>query len=899
MARSFYVKRGQRIVGPTALVVLRQHAESGRLRKTDLVGESEDGPWRPATEWDELARFLISSVEDISAVADSEWDQMIDEQEARRPLSPTQSTFRPSSQSSGGRKWPWVLLSVGLLLLLGGGGLAVFLLAGPGDDDSSAPPPQPVALPEGGDHFKRALRLDAAGRVLDRAAAWVSDAQAADDGGLAERRGELKSTAKELGDGSVVARECVRIDDLLDRHTKVRLELENVGQEFVDLDPAAPRYVDLGVTASDARRIGVARLTRSADEFIEVLQLAQDDEAALGRLVPMSQADFDRATLVMPLKSTSPRSRLLDLARYHAHLRVSEKALQQRQRLAGERMAQTVAGNRKSTAAAAVLLKTAAQVKAAVAEIGGRNGSQVILTWSPAQDCFWEIPDKGGEELIDSLQVVGMTVWPGNDKSLKVRVPAVMLEQLSGWIAQQRTAARTLAGGKPQGERPLYFVSKQAKRRYLSTGHWGYQPEVILAGELGFETGPRSKRAVLTVDSIVVGAAPTRATLAYNRMRWGLLGRVIRRDSSFTVTLHRPKTIRMMGGKSGPGFDPYGGLGADKAGGGEAGYLRMLLGSSEAEIKALNESVATYMQTAVKKTTAILPAVTLLRLEQGLISQVGNKQAKIDARTIGGAGMRALAGVHRLAEGSARLYPDGALYGYNFAVMESSLSPKGRALFDSEIRNRVLVFVVARDGIWLMSSRELCELAEKALPRAGFYSKGDRKPLVPTDRDPEVFVFEPSLPPAPRDPKAPLLPVAIVEPDDADGQAACRRHTTQQAAAYQAALELHRQNIKKGVYKADTAWREFQQATDEWKRVTAAIEQQLVLRKRRLGESIKLREEQHAMWNQFARSAVDGVKERAGRAEKAGAGGVADPRNCALLPVIREALEFMLTGDDK
>ena len=121
MARSFYVKRGERIVGPTALVVLRQHAESGRLRKTDVVGESEDGPWRPATEWDELAPFLVSSVEELAAVADSEWDQMIDEQEARRSLSPTQSTFRPSSQSSGERKWPWVLLGVGLLLLLGGG----------------------------------------------------------------------------------------------------------------------------------------------------------------------------------------------------------------------------------------------------------------------------------------------------------------------------------------------------------------------------------------------------------------------------------------------------------------------------------------------------------------------------------------------------------------------------------------------------------------------------------------------------------------------------------------------------------------------------------------------------------------------------------------------------------
>lgn len=891
MARLFYVKRGERVVGPTALVTLRQHAESGRLRKTDLVGESEDGPWRAATGWDELARFLASSVED-----NSEWDRAVDEQEAH-PLSPAQSTFRPTVGPPGSRRW--VLLGVGMLLLVGGGGLVMFLSGGAGDEDSSTPPPQPVVLLGGGDHFKRAQRLDAAGRVLDRADAWVSDDQAVEDDGLSERKKELRSTAEELGESSVVARECLRIDDLLDRYTSVRLKLEEARQEFVDLDPVSPRYVDLGVAASDARRIGVARLTRSADEFIEVLRLAQDEQAALGRLVPMSQADFDRSTLVMPLKSTSPRSRLLALANYHAHLRSSGKARQERQRLGDERTSQTVTKNRKSTAAAPALLKTAAQLKAAVDELGSRNGSRIILAWNPTHDCFWRASDKGAVEQVDPLQAVGMSLWPGNDNSLKVQVPSVILEQLTAWIGEQRQAARKLAGEKPQGERPLYFVSKQARRRFLTTGHWGFQPEVIVAGELGMDTGPSSGRPVLTVDAVAVGVAPTRATLAYNRKHWGLLGRVIRGDGSFAVTLHQPKTIRLMGGQEGPEFDPYGGLGADKSGGGELGYLRMLLHSSEADIKTINESITARMRAAVKKTGAILPAVTLARLEQGLVSQVGNKQAKIDARTIGGAGIRSLVGVLRLAEGSSRLYSDGALYAYNFAAMGTSLSRKGRSLFDSEIRNRILVFVVARDGIWLMSSRELCELAEKALPRAGFYSTGNRKPLVPADRDPDVLVFEPSVPPAPLDPKAPRVPVPIVEPDDADGQAACRKHVAQRAAAYQAALETHHQNIKNGVYKADTAWREFQQATAEWERFKAATEQQLMLRKKRLGQSIKLREEQHPLWNQLARSAFDGVKGRAGRAEKNVANGVTVPRDCALLPVIREALEFMLTGDDK
>ena len=65
MAKSLYVKRGERVLGPTALADLRRHAASGRLRTSDLVGESGNGPWRPAAEIDVLAEVLASSRNDV------------------------------------------------------------------------------------------------------------------------------------------------------------------------------------------------------------------------------------------------------------------------------------------------------------------------------------------------------------------------------------------------------------------------------------------------------------------------------------------------------------------------------------------------------------------------------------------------------------------------------------------------------------------------------------------------------------------------------------------------------------------------------------------------------------------------------------------------------------------
>ncbi len=872
MTRTFFVKRGERIHGPTGLVDMQQHASTGRLRQTDLVSESKDGPWQPAIQVNALAKALVAT------------RASLDGPDAVAPFS-----------SSGSRKTVllWSLVIGGVLVLLTGGGVAVMWLSG---SDPDEPPPQPAAISDNPEIFQLALRLEAAARVIDRANSWVADAGARNDRGLDERRDELATTAKTFGDRDAVGVECLRLNTLLDRYVEVRVELETAKQVFVDLNPRQPRYREPTLAANAARRIGVARLTELADDFIEVLRVAQDDQAAMGRLVSMSQAEFDRATLVMPLKSTTTQSRMVRLAQHHSHLRVAAQAGATREQLADERAVRTVLKNRKATASAPLVLKTPAKVKETVAGIEAHNGSRVVLVWTPAIDSYWRALPSVPEGLPSSLQTVGLAIWPSGQKSLRIQVEASMLQQLVEWTVQQRQFARKESEGNQMAERPLFLVSKQSKNRYLSTGNWERKPEIIVGGELGVVAENNDLQAVLQVDSIVVGVAPTVATLIHNRKSWGLVGRAIRRKSSFPITLHRPRTLRMVGGKSATTFDPYGAVGAEHAGGGEDGYLRGLVGGEEKTIKTLNDAITARMQVQVKKTQAILPAVTIPRLEQGLVGLVGSKQAKVDARTIEGAGLRAVLAAHRFSGASEHLYSDGALFAYNITMVRSVLSSKGGGLFDSEIRDRILEFVIAEDGIWLLSNRELCAAVLKVLPRAGFYTKSGRKPVPPTDSDPDVAVFEPSLPREPVDPRAPLKPVVIIEPADSDGQAACRRYAAGQAVAHERELKKHQQNIVNGAYNTENDWQKYRQALAMWERTREEAEKRLMLRKTRLGESVKLREDLQATWNQIALTAYESVKKRAGRPETGAVDDSAPGKNTTLLPSIRETLTGQMPG---
>ena len=180
MAVLFFVKRGERILGPTRLADLFQHAASGRLRANDLVGESPKGPWLPARQLDELEDAWASSRDATEAAAaedDSEWDRMYREHEETEAALGEPLSEKTAASGSRNTVLLWSLLGGFLVLLLGliGGGVAMLWSGGVLASKPSSP--QPVALSESDSDFKRALRLDAAARVLDRANAWVADAE--------------------------------------------------------------------------------------------------------------------------------------------------------------------------------------------------------------------------------------------------------------------------------------------------------------------------------------------------------------------------------------------------------------------------------------------------------------------------------------------------------------------------------------------------------------------------------------------------------------------------------------------------------------------------------------------------------------------------------------------------
>jgi hypothetical protein len=140
--------------------------------------------------------------------------------------------------------------------------------------------------------------------------------------------------------------------------------------------------------------------------------------------------------------------------------------------------------------------------------------------------------------------------------------------------------------------------------------------------------------------------------------------------------------------------------------------------------------------------------------------------------------------------------------------------------------------------------------------------------------------------------------VAILEPGDADGQLACRQHNLRQRSAHQRALQRHEQNIKNGVYNTEIEWGRYLEAGVHWERTRAAVEARLVLYKTRLGESLSLRGRLQQTWNQIATTAMDQVRQRAGRPEKSTGARPSEAGNVTVLPSVREALRDRLAGGD-
>ena len=58
MSQQYFIRRGSKVSGPAKAELLEQYAASGKLRPTDEVSTSQEGPWRAVQQVPLLARLL-------------------------------------------------------------------------------------------------------------------------------------------------------------------------------------------------------------------------------------------------------------------------------------------------------------------------------------------------------------------------------------------------------------------------------------------------------------------------------------------------------------------------------------------------------------------------------------------------------------------------------------------------------------------------------------------------------------------------------------------------------------------------------------------------------------------------------------------------------------------------
>ena len=58
MSQQYFIRRGTKVSGPAQADLLQQYAASGKLRPTDDVATSREGPWHAVQQVPLLARHL-------------------------------------------------------------------------------------------------------------------------------------------------------------------------------------------------------------------------------------------------------------------------------------------------------------------------------------------------------------------------------------------------------------------------------------------------------------------------------------------------------------------------------------------------------------------------------------------------------------------------------------------------------------------------------------------------------------------------------------------------------------------------------------------------------------------------------------------------------------------------
>ncbi|MEE3368951.1 MAG: hypothetical protein VX346_06370 [Planctomycetota bacterium] len=148
MSQQYFIRRGTKVSGPAQADLLQQYAASGKLRPTDEVSTSREGPWHAVQQVPLLARHLAASDPPEDPFADAlaaastlseaapAMPQSAAPQRKKKRKPQRKKKARPQGQKKTGQRPSWLepaVIGGGLLCLLALVGYA-FLGTGSGND---------------------------------------------------------------------------------------------------------------------------------------------------------------------------------------------------------------------------------------------------------------------------------------------------------------------------------------------------------------------------------------------------------------------------------------------------------------------------------------------------------------------------------------------------------------------------------------------------------------------------------------------------------------------------------------------------------------------------------------------------------------------------------------------
>ncbi|MBO13453.1 MAG: hypothetical protein CMJ68_22185 [Planctomycetaceae bacterium] len=759
--------------------------------------------------------------------------------------------------------------------------LALLVLSGCGSSSTNGekPPAMPVA-PGAREALERASLIVEASSSFRKMSEWRDAVGNAASGTANEQRTILATIQEQLSKEPELTKECQRFSALFHKFTALNDQLNAAKKDFAALDPESANYVAFLDTVGQCQQLGVARLADTGKKFADILEIAQDDNSALQRLVPLSSREFFKATRVSPLMSNTTDMGLAKLAHFHANVRNQKAAQEIRLQKTNDKLKSIVATNRAATKDKPLLIDAPNTMASVARNIQERAGTHTVMTWSPRHDAYWEASSRIDPKVIETLRSFGLRFGPQTEFSLRIRVPDSVLTALAGWLKAQRSIVGEKGSLHPLPTKPLFVVTLGDCQRFLTTGNWERAPTIVVQGELVRETALAGSTSTLLSKSIVAAVPPNKKTLVHNRQQLGLSARAIREGKSFPTTLHWPRGSVRFGDIVPGGFSPFQTTvtGLD----GASQYLQLLCEADQPRIDNVNKAITDHLRAIISNSRDTISKITMATLEKQLQPLVGAKQSRIDARIIAGAGLRAIQGINRFSQGSGDVFSDGALYRFNIERLDSTISSKGKRFFSDFLLDRTPIVLLTRNGTWLVTVKEAMEILDRVLQTAGFKTQTPAFSDVST----QVKGLSPQISLPPALPLGPPLPELVPPPAGGDALEAWQQFVERTSREYAAALKLHCSKCDNQGYNGNPQWAEFSRNRETWRNTIRKQHQAHANRLLTLEDHLSTRKQNANGWGQFAATAMSQIKARAGRPQSATTENNVPPDKASLFPAI-------------